>query len=82
VAPSSHISHCRAFLGKPNCFLLDEPTEGSPAFLISKELRFASNDMKEEGIRVLLVEHISSNSVKASNYYYACTGWIGCQMAN
>ena len=59
----------RALMGDPLCLLMDEPTEGL-APLIVRELGFLIEEIKKEGLAILLVEQNLGFALKHADEIY------------
>jgi branched-chain amino acid transport system ATP-binding protein len=63
------LASARALIGNPDFLLLDEPTEGLAPLLV-RELGRVIEQLKEEGLSMLLVEQHLPFALKLADYVY------------
>lgn len=66
------LSLARALLGNPDLLLMDEPSEGLAPLLV-RELGRVIQQLKEEGLSILLVEQNLPFALKLADYVYVMT---------
>lgn len=66
---------CRALMGRPKFLMLDEPSMGLAPKIV-KEIFAMINQIREEGITILLIEQNAKQALKIADYGYVLD--IGC----
>jgi len=59
----------RALVGQPELLMLDEPSEGLAPVLV-REMERAIQEIRDQGLSMLLVEQNHSFALKLANYVY------------